>query len=132
MLQQINMKKEVKEAIKTAKLAYNYAKDVFKGLDHEELWVLFLNNRCNPIALEKMTMGGWTSTVIDFRQIFATCLQHKATGMILYHNHLSGSSLPSLNDIQRTRDLQQICKIFEIRLIDHNNHIRSGVLFVYR
>ena len=39
--------------------------------------------------------------------------------MILYHNHLSGSSLPSLNDIQRTRDLQQICKIFEIRLIDH-------------
>ena len=119
MLQQINMKKEVKEAIKTAKLAYNYAKDVFKGLDHEELWVLFLDNRCNPIALEKMTMGGWTSTVIDFRQIFATCLQHKATGMILYHNHLSGSSLPSLNDIQRTRDLQQICKIFEIRLIDH-------------
>ena len=113
------MKKETKEAIKTAKLAYNYAKDVFKGLDHEELWVLFLNNRCNPIALEKMTMGGWTSTVIDFRQIFATCLQHKATGMILYHNHLSGSSLPSLNDIQRTRDLQQICKIFEIRLIDH-------------
>lgn len=105
--------------ITSARTAYKYAKEVFKGLEQEELWVLFLNSRCNPIAFERMTMGGWTSTVIDFRQIFATCLKHKATGMILYHNHLSGGSSPSVNDIQRTRDLQQICKIFEIRLIDH-------------
>lgn len=107
------------EEIVSAKDAYRYAKDVFKGLEQEELWVLFLNNRCNPIAFEKMTMGGWSSTIIDFRQIFATCLKHKATGMILYHNHLSGGSSPSLNDIERTRELQKLCKIFEIRLIDH-------------
>lgn len=111
------MKKQIE--ITSARTAYRYAKDVFKGLDHEELWVLFLNSRCHPIAFEKMTMGGWTSTVIDFRQIFATCLKHKATGMILYHNHLSGGSSPSTNDIERTRDLQKLCKIFEIRLIDH-------------
>lgn len=107
------------EEIVSAKVAYRYAKDVFKGLEQEELWVLFLNNRCNPIAFEKMTMGGWSSTIIDFRQIFATCLKHKATGMILYHNHLSGGSSPSLNDIERTKELQKLCKIFEIRLIDH-------------
>lgn len=73
------MKKQIE--ITSARTAYRYAKDVFKGLDHEELWVLFLNSRCHPIAFERMTMGGWTSTVIDFRQIFATCLKHKATGV---------------------------------------------------
>lgn len=111
------MKKEI--TITSAKVAYKFAKDVFKNLEQEELWVLFLNNGCNPIAFERMTVGGWTSTVIDFRQILATCLQHHATGMVLFHNHLSGCSYPSSKDIERTRDLKKICQIFEIHLIDH-------------
>ena len=105
--------------INSAVVAYKYAKDVFKGLEQEELWVLFLNGNNNPIALERMTSGGWTSTVIDYRQIFATCLKHHATGMVLYHNHPSGCSYPSSSDIEKTRELKDICKIFEIQLVDH-------------
>ena len=111
------MKKD--KQITSARIAYRYARGVFKGLDQEELWVLFLNTCCNPIAFERMTVGGWTSTVIDFRQILATCLKHHATGMVIYHNHLSGCSYPSSKDIERTRDLKKICQIFEIHLIDH-------------
>ena len=111
------MKKD--KQITSARIAYRYARDVFKGLEQEELWVLFLNTCCNPIAFERMTVGGWTTTIIDFRQIFASCLKHHATGMILFHNHLSGSSYPSSHDIERTKDLRKICQIFEIHLIDH-------------
>ena len=111
------MKKD--KQITSARIAYRYARGVFKGLDQEELWVLFLNTCCNPIAFERMTVGGWTSTVIDFRQILANCLKHHATGMVLFHNHLSGCSYPSSKDIERTRDLKKICQIFEIHLIDH-------------
>jgi DNA repair protein RadC len=111
------MKKD--KQITSARIAYRYARGVFKGLDQEELWVLFLNTCCNPIAFERMTVGGWTSTVIDFRQILANCLKHHATGMVIYHNHLSGCSYPSSKDIERTRDLKKICQIFEIHLIDH-------------
>ena len=105
--------------VNTSLIAYNLAKDVFKDLDHEELWVLYLNHGNEPISFERMTSGGWTSTVIDLRQIFSTGLRHHSTGMILFHNHLSGSCNPSTSDITNTKNVNKISKILEIQLIDH-------------
>jgi DNA repair protein RadC len=105
--------------VNTSLIAYNIAKDVFKDLDHEELWVLYLNRGNEPISFERMTSGGWTSTVIDLRQIFSTGLRYHSTGMILFHNHLSGSCNPSTSDITNTKNVNKISKILEIQLIDH-------------
>lgn len=105
--------------ITSPQMAYEYAKDVFEGLDHEELWVLYVNNNRNPISFERLTSGGWSSTIIDLRQIFSICLKHHATGMFLFHNHLSESCSPSISDINQTRDLNKICKILDINLVDH-------------
>ena len=105
--------------VNTSLIAYNIAKDVFKDLDHEELWVLYLNHGNEPISFERMTSGGWTSSVIDLRQIFSTGLRHHSTGMILFLNHLSGSCNPSTSDITNTKNVNKISKILEIQLIDH-------------
>ena len=77
-----------KEQVNSSLVAFKYAKDVFKGLDHEELWILYLNNNIEPVSLERVTSGGWTSTIIDLRQIFSLALNHHSTGMIMFHNHL--------------------------------------------
>lgn len=108
-----------KVQVKTSLMGYEYVKDVFKGIDHEELWILYLNNNNEPISLEKMTSGGWTSTVIDLRQIFSIGLKHHSTGMIMFHNHLSGNPNPSVSDINKTKNVSKISKILELRLIDH-------------
>ena len=105
--------------VNTSLIAYNIAKDVFKDLDHEELWVLYLNNGNEPISFERMTSGGWTSTVIDLRQIYSIALEHHAVGMIMFHNHLSGVTKPSVSDINITRNVSKVGKILEIQLIDH-------------
>ena len=111
------MKKKVQ--VKTSLIGYNYVKEVFNGLDHEELWILYLNNNNEVISLEKMTSGGWTSTVIDLRQIFSMGLKHHSTGMIMFHNHLSGCCKPSESDIKITRNVSKVGKILEIQLVDH-------------
>lgn len=105
--------------VNTSLIAYDYANDVFKGLDHEELWILYLNGNNNPISFEKITSGGWTSTVIDLRQIYSIALEHHAVGMIMFHNHLSGVTKPSVSDINITRNVSKVGKILEIQLIDH-------------
>lgn len=110
---------EKKVLVKTSLIGYNYVKDVFKGLDHEELWILYLNNNNEPISLDKMTSGGWTSTVIDLRQIFSRGLEHHSTGMIMFHNHLSGNPHPSVSDIDKTKNVSKVGKILEIQLVDH-------------
>ena len=44
--------------VNTSLVAFKYANDVFKGLDHEELWILYLNNNNEPISFEMVTSGG--------------------------------------------------------------------------
>lgn len=98
---------------------YEYCKDVFKGLDHEELWILYVNDIRKPISFEMVTSGGWSSTVIDLRQIFSIGLKHHSTGIFMLHNHLSGNPSPSVNDINKTRDVNKIGNVLEMNLIDH-------------
>ena len=98
---------------------YEYCKDVFNGLDHEELWILYVNDIRKPISFERVTSGGWSTTVIDLRQIFSIGLKHHSTGIFLLHNHLSGNPTPSVSDINKTKDVSKIGKVLEITLIDH-------------
>ena len=108
-----------KEQVNSSLVAFKYVNDVFKELDHEELWILYLNNNIEPVSLEMVTSGGWTSTIIDLRQIFSLALNHHSTGMIMFHKHLSGKPIPSESDITNTRKISKVGKILDIRLIDH-------------
>ena len=42
-----------------------------------------------------------------------------ATAIILFHNHPSGSAVPSASDINETQRLKRACDIFDIELLDH-------------
>ena len=89
------------------------------GLDHEELWVLFLNSKNKPLECKRMTSGGWTSTVIDNRQILREALMLRSSGLILFHNHPSGDPTPSIEDIKQTEKLKDASNLLDITLIDH-------------
>ncbi|MCI1785273.1 MAG: JAB domain-containing protein [Bacteroidales bacterium] len=89
------------------------------GLDHEELWVMFLNQSNRPIAFEKVTSGGWSSTVIDVRQILRSALMHRATAMIMFHNHPSGDPRPGQADMEETAKVKSAGNALDIRLLDH-------------
>lgn len=108
-----------RKTIDSKEVAYNYAKGVFRGLDHEELWVLYLDLRHEPISFEKMTSGGWDSTVLDIRQIFATALNLHSSRLIIFHNHLSGSSSPSINDVRNTDKIFKSGEFMDIKILDH-------------
>lgn len=58
-------------------------------LNHEEMWVLFLSRNNQVIKLEKVSEGGFSGTVVDPKRIFHLALQHKASQLIIAHNHPS-------------------------------------------
>ena len=89
------------------------------GLDHEGLWVLFLNSKNKPLECKRMTSGGWTSTVIDNRQILREALMLRSSGLILLHNHPSGDPTPGIEDIKQTEKLKDASDLLDITLIDH-------------
>ena len=90
-----------------------------KNLDHEECWVLFLNRANNLIGKEMMSSGGLESTLIDCKTIIRKALEKKASGIILVHNHPSGSPLPGTADINQTRLLKKGLDTCDISLLDH-------------
>ena len=90
-----------------------------KNLDHEECWVLYLNRANNLTGKEMMSSGGLESTIMDCKMIVRKALEKKASGIILVHNHPSGSPLPGTADITQTQALRKALATCDISLLDH-------------
>ena len=89
------------------------------GLDHEECWILFLNNAQYCIGRQKVSSGGLDSTIIDMKDITRMALDRRASYLILAHNHPSGSPYPSQEDIKQTAALKKALTPMGIGLMDH-------------
>ena len=105
--------------IKASAQAADYLREDLRNLDHEESWILLLNSANLPLAKKMITVGTIKSTQIDHRRIIKEALLTNATAIILFHNHPSGTPVPSVADINETNKLRKACDIFDISLLDH-------------
>ena len=90
-----------------------------RHLDHEECWALFLNPKQLLIGKEMMTSGGGGATVVDTQQIIRKAIEKQARGVILVHNHPSGSPIPGEADVQETERLRKALSYMGMQLLDH-------------
>ena len=88
-------------------------------LDHEEFWVIYVNNANIILKVEQVGSGGLTSTIVDVRNIIRTAVFVSATGLFLCHNHPSGKLKPSENDILLTQKIRKASEMFDIHVTDH-------------
>lgn len=90
------------------------------GAEQIECFAVMFLNRANKVNYCKViSQGGITGTVADPRVILQLALQHKATSIILSHNHPSGNLQPSQADEQITQKIKQAAAFFDIKVIDH-------------
>ena len=88
--------------------AYKILKENFSDdtIDYKETFkVLYLNHNCQILGCSTISEGGITNTLADVRMILQGALLTNATGMILAHNHPSGSIRPSRQDDELTRKI---------------------------
>jgi len=89
------------------------------GNKKEKLICLLLNSRMGLISKSVVSIGTLDSSVIHPREIFKEAITKSAAGIILVHNHPSGDSTPSEEDIEITKNLIKAGKILGIKLVDH-------------
>jgi len=106
------------KTIRNAKDAYEYLVDM-RNLPKEHLRGLYLNSHNRIIADEVISIGTVNANVIHAREVFRPAIERNAVAVILAHNHPSGESTPSLEDITITKQLVQAGKILGIRVLDH-------------
>jgi DNA repair protein RadC len=66
-----------------------------------------------------MTTGGQDFTLFDKRIVMRRALERKASSLILVHNHPSGTPMPSVEDINQTKDLHRALASCGLQLLDH-------------
>ncbi len=88
-------------------------------LEHEEFWILYLNNANRVIRKAQLSKGGITGTLVDVRLVLKEALEIGAVAIILAHNHPSGALKPSEADKAITAKLKKAAGILDIRVLDH-------------
>ncbi len=107
------------EQFDTAQQVYDYMRPLIQDLNHEESWVLLMNNNARLIKLVRISQGGRTDTSVDIRIVMKHALLAEATTLILVHNHPSGNARPSKADETLTMRLRDAAKTMCMHLIDH-------------
>jgi len=88
-------------------------------LDQEEMRVIVLSTKNDVIKIDNVYRGTVNTTTIRVAELFRQAIIENAPGIILAHNHPSGSPDPSPEDISVTRAVIEAGKILDIELLDH-------------
>jgi len=97
-----------KPKITSSKAVFNIMQPLIGDLEHEEFWVLFLNNSNKVLAKSQMSKGGLTATVVDVRLLLKQALEMASVAIIICHNHPSGKITPSNADKELTKKIKII------------------------
>ncbi len=89
------------------------------GKPLEEVWAALVDNTNRLVAWERIGQGTPDSASAPVRKVLTLALEHKASGMVLVHNHPGGDPRPSQGDLEYTRRVLRAAKDLGVRLLDH-------------
>lgn len=98
---------------------YKLLKTEMSEKQTEEVRVVILDNKNYVKSVVTVSKGATNKSVISAKEILSEPIKQLATGIILVHNHPSGDTTPSRQDVLLTRKISDYAKIFEIDLCDH-------------
>ena len=108
-----------KKKISSSESVFELMQPIIGELQHEEFWIIYLNNSNKVLQKNQLSKGGITGTLVDVRLVLKNALELGATGIILVHNHPSGTLKPSSADKQLTQKLKSASESLDIKVLDH-------------
>jgi DNA repair protein RadC len=115
-----------KDVVSSPEAVKNYLKLKVSGLKDEVFMVIYLDTKNQVISSEIMHKGTVDETAVYPRNILKRALELHASGMILVHNHPSGFSSPSDDDIRLTNAIREVVRTLNLRLLDHMVIAKDG------
>lgn len=84
----------------------------------EHLLVACLNTKGEVVNISTVHVGSVNQSLAVPREIVETALLSNALSIIICHNHPSGSTMPSENDLRFTESMKNACMLLQINLFD--------------
>lgn len=88
-------------------------------LDREAMIVVALNAKSEPTYLQVISTGSLSSSIVHPREVFKVAILSNAYSILLAHNHPSGDTKPSQEDLNITKRIKEASDIMGVPLLDH-------------
>lgn len=100
--------------------------------EKEHFWILGLNMKNVVQYADLVSLGSLSSSIVHPRETFRVAVMKATAAIILGHNHPSGDTKPSQEDILLTKRLCEAGEILGITVLDHVIIGSEGQYFSFR
>ena len=97
----------------------DYYMEEMRHQKQEQMKLLMLNSKSKLLGEKDISKGTVNASLVSPRELFIEALEKQAVAIILIHNHPSGDTTPSENDIFLTKRVQEAGKLIGVELLDH-------------
>lgn len=97
---------------------FNELKDI-RDNKKEHFVIFYLDTRNQEIKRDIISVGSLNASLVHPREVFEPAVRNIAAHILLAHNHPSGDTRPSEEDIKLTQRLVEAGKIMGIEILDH-------------
>ncbi len=111
--------------ITSAQDVYNEL-EMFSTKSQEHFLTITLDGASHIINTRTVFIGTLNQSLVHPREVFADAIADRAAGIIISHNHPSGTLEASRADIQITQRLKEVSKLVGIELLDHVILVKNG------
>ena len=87
--------------------------------DKEHFYAVHLDTRNRVTLVELVSIGTVNASLVHPRELFRRAVQEGAVSIIIAHDHPSGETQPSDEDIVMTGRLREAGRVLEISILDH-------------
>ncbi len=100
--------------------------------EKEHFWILGLNTKNVVQYADLVSLGSLSASIVHPRETFRLAVMKATANLIIGHNHPSGDTKPSQEDILLTKRLTQAGEILGINVLDHVIIGNEGTYFSFR
>lgn len=126
VIEELRISNEYKEsekkrynAVTSPDILFGILRNKILNFSKEHFFVISLDTRNNFIGIDQISVGTLTASLVHPRETFESAIKRHAAHIIISHNHPSGDTEPSEDDIKITRRLVDAGKIMGIEVLDH-------------
>ena len=112
-------KKKIKNPDDIIDFVSEYYGSYLRDAKKEFFNIILLDIKNKVIDTIELSKGSINASVVDPREVIKEATLKSASSIILVHNHPSGDTEPSTDDINITKKIKEACDIVGIKVLDH-------------
>lgn len=99
--------------------AYTLLRSYVEGEIQENLWVILVNTKRRAIGVERVYRGSLDTCQVRVAEVMRPAILAGASAIIVAHNHPSGDTTPSRDDMLVTKSMVKAGDLLGIDVLDH-------------